>query len=46
MLPDRPQYGLSATRDIAQQYSTASYVSLCSLSPNQQICVGLKMLLL
>ena len=42
MLPDRPQYGLSDTRDIAQQYSTASIVSLRSNCPNQKTGVGLK----
>jgi len=36
MLPDRPQYGLSATRDIAQQYSSASIVSLRFHSRNQK----------
>ena len=42
MLPDRPQYGLSAKREIAQQYSPASIVSLRSHSRNQNIVVGLK----
>ena len=42
MLPDRPQYGLSATRDIAQQYSSASIVSLRSHFANQKTGVSLK----
>jgi len=42
MLRDRPQYGLSATRDIAQQYSSASIISLRSHSPKKKISVGLK----
>jgi hypothetical protein len=40
-LPDRPQYGLSATRYIAQQYSSASIFSLRSHSRSQKIGVGL-----
>jgi hypothetical protein len=36
-LPDRPQYGLSATCDIAQQYSPASIVSLRFHSRNHKI---------
>jgi len=42
MRPDKPQYGLSATRDIAQQYSSASVVSLRFHPRNQKIGVGLK----
>ena len=42
MLPYWPQYGLSATRDIAQQYSSASIVSLRFHSRDQKIGVGLK----
>jgi len=41
MLPDPPQYGLSTTRDIAQQYSSVSIVSLRSHPRNQKIAVGL-----
>jgi hypothetical protein len=41
MLPDRPQYGLFANRDIAQQYSSASIVSLRSQSRNQKVAVSL-----
>jgi len=40
-LPDRPQCGLSATRDIAQQYSSVSIVSLRSHPRNQKTAVGL-----
>jgi len=37
MLPDRPQFGLSATREIAQQYSSSSIVPLRSHSRNQKV---------
>jgi hypothetical protein len=46
MLPDRPQYGLSANGDIAQQYSSASIVSLRSHSRTQKVAVSSIMLLL
>ena len=42
MLPDGLEYSLSATRDIAQQYSSASIVSLRSNCPNHKIGVGRK----
>jgi hypothetical protein len=45
MLHDRPQYGLSATRDIAQNYSSVSIVSQRFRSLNHKIGVGHKMLL-
>ena len=38
MLPDRSQYGLSATRDIAHQYSSVSYVSLRSFPQSENTC--------
>jgi hypothetical protein len=42
MLPDRPQYGLSATRDIAQQHSSASIFSMRFHYRNKKIGEGLK----
>ena len=42
MRPDKLQYGQSATRDIAQHYSSASVVSLRFHSRNQKIGVGFK----
>jgi hypothetical protein len=42
MVHDRPQYGLSASRDIAQQYSSSSIVSLIFHSRNHKIGVGNK----
>jgi hypothetical protein len=42
MLPDRPQYGFSVTRDIAQQYSSASIVTMHFHSRNYKVGVGKK----
>jgi hypothetical protein len=45
MVPYLPHYGLSTTSDIAQQYSSASIVSLRFHSRNHKIGARLKMLL-
>jgi hypothetical protein len=42
MLPQRPQYGMTANCDIAQQYSSSSIVSLHFQSRNHNIGVGHK----